>query len=230
MKFTWFNLMPWPYLPDDFREKYRSVWVDIPSSLYDPVKGHELYNVYLDELEYAEQLGYDGIGVNEHHANALRDDAVAEHHGRRARAADVEGRAGRARQLDRAVQPADPRRRRVRDARRHLRRPACWPGSRSARRWTRTTCYGDIPALTRERVRRSARADHARVARVRAVRLQRPLHQAALRELLAEARSSSRPPIFIPGGGSIETYDFCLDFDYVLLLPVLRRLQARASS
>ena len=21
MKFTWFNLMPWPYLPDDFREK-----------------------------------------------------------------------------------------------------------------------------------------------------------------------------------------------------------------
>ncbi|WP_397400597.1 hypothetical protein [Phenylobacterium sp.] len=27
MKFTWFNLMPWPYLPDDFREKNRSVWV-----------------------------------------------------------------------------------------------------------------------------------------------------------------------------------------------------------
>ena len=70
MKFTWFNLMPWPHLPDDFREKYRSVWVDIPSSLYDPVKGHELYNIYLDELEYAETLGYDGIGVNEHHANA----------------------------------------------------------------------------------------------------------------------------------------------------------------
>ena len=22
MKFTWFNLMPWPYLPDDFREKH----------------------------------------------------------------------------------------------------------------------------------------------------------------------------------------------------------------
>jgi hypothetical protein len=32
MRFIWFNLMPWPYLPDDFREKYRSVWVDIPSS------------------------------------------------------------------------------------------------------------------------------------------------------------------------------------------------------
>ena len=33
MKFTWFNLMPWPYLPDDFREKHRSVWVDIPNTL-----------------------------------------------------------------------------------------------------------------------------------------------------------------------------------------------------
>ena len=33
MKFTWFNLMPWPYLPDDFRSKHRSVWVDIPNTL-----------------------------------------------------------------------------------------------------------------------------------------------------------------------------------------------------
>ena len=70
MKFTWFNLMPWPHLPVDFREQHRSVCVDIPSSLYDPVKGHEVYNSYLDQLEYAESVGFDGIGVNEHHANA----------------------------------------------------------------------------------------------------------------------------------------------------------------
>ena len=62
--------MPWPYPPDDFREKYRSVWVDIPSSLYDAVRGHEVYNTYLDQLEFAETVGYDGLGVNEHHANA----------------------------------------------------------------------------------------------------------------------------------------------------------------
>ena len=70
MKFTFFNLMPWPYLPDDFREKRRSVCVDIPSSRHGPVKGHDVYNTYLDELEYAETLGYDSIDVNEHHANA----------------------------------------------------------------------------------------------------------------------------------------------------------------
>ena len=54
--------MPWPDPPDDFREKYRSVWVDIPSALYDPVRGHELYNTYLDQLEFAETVGYDGLG------------------------------------------------------------------------------------------------------------------------------------------------------------------------
>ena len=69
MRFHWFHLMPYPYLPDHFRERYRSVWVDLPSELYDPVKGHEVYNTYLDELEYADQMGFDGICVNEHHQN-----------------------------------------------------------------------------------------------------------------------------------------------------------------
>ena len=69
MKFTWFNLMPWPYLPDDFREKNRSVWVDIDQRLFDPVKSHEVYNTYLDLLEYAADVGFDAIGCNEHHQN-----------------------------------------------------------------------------------------------------------------------------------------------------------------
>src|SRR5207248_2166966 len=69
MRFTWFNLMPWPYLPDDFRQQNRSVWVDIPGKLYDPRKGHFVYHEYMDQLEYADALGFDGIGVNEHHQN-----------------------------------------------------------------------------------------------------------------------------------------------------------------
>ena len=70
MKFTWFHLMPWPHMPDDFRQKHRSVWVDLPSRMYDPELGHIAYHQYLDQLEYAESVGFDGIGVNEHHANA----------------------------------------------------------------------------------------------------------------------------------------------------------------
>jgi alkanesulfonate monooxygenase SsuD/methylene tetrahydromethanopterin reductase-like flavin-dependent oxidoreductase (luciferase family) len=70
MKFHWFHLMPYPDLPEDFREKYHSVWVDVPSHLFDPARGHEVYNDYLDELEYAADMGFDGICVNEHHQNA----------------------------------------------------------------------------------------------------------------------------------------------------------------
>jgi alkanesulfonate monooxygenase SsuD/methylene tetrahydromethanopterin reductase-like flavin-dependent oxidoreductase (luciferase family) len=62
-----FHLMPWPHLPDDYRD---SAWVWVPNELYDPARGHELYNRYLDELEYAEELGFDGVCVNEHHQNA----------------------------------------------------------------------------------------------------------------------------------------------------------------
>ena len=70
MKFHWFHLMPWPDLPDDFQQKHRSVWVDPDYSLYDAAKGNQYYHDYLDELEFAEKVGFDGICVNEHHSNA----------------------------------------------------------------------------------------------------------------------------------------------------------------
>src|SRR5271156_1143587 len=61
VKFTWFNLMPWPFLPDDFRQTNHSVWVDIDSRLFDPAKANAMYHEYMDQLEYAEVLGFDGI-------------------------------------------------------------------------------------------------------------------------------------------------------------------------
>jgi alkanesulfonate monooxygenase SsuD/methylene tetrahydromethanopterin reductase-like flavin-dependent oxidoreductase (luciferase family) len=71
MKFHWFHLMPYPALPEDFKQRYRSVWIDPPArELYDPAIGCQAYNDYLDELEHADQEGFDGICVNEHHANA----------------------------------------------------------------------------------------------------------------------------------------------------------------
>ena len=70
MQFYFFHLMSWPYLPDDFDQKYDSAWVWLPNSLYDPVKGHSLYAEYIDTLAYADQLGFDGVCVNEHHQTA----------------------------------------------------------------------------------------------------------------------------------------------------------------
>src|SRR5438034_5512185 len=62
--------MPWPYLPADYDQKYDSAWVTLPNSIYDPIKGHALYNRYLDEIERADKLGWDSVIVNEHHQNA----------------------------------------------------------------------------------------------------------------------------------------------------------------
>ena len=69
MKLEMFHLMPYRELPPDFKESYRSVWVDIPSHLYDPARAHQMFNHALDELELAAALGYDGVCVNEHHNN-----------------------------------------------------------------------------------------------------------------------------------------------------------------
>src|ERR1043166_9174567 len=75
-------------------------------------------------------------------------------------------------------------------------------------------CYGQIPALTREKymeahdlIRRAWRdpdpfAWNGRYTKLRRVNLwPRPIQQ-------------PHPPIHIPGGGSVETYDFCIDNTY----------------
>jgi alkanesulfonate monooxygenase SsuD/methylene tetrahydromethanopterin reductase-like flavin-dependent oxidoreductase (luciferase family) len=62
-----FHLMPYIGLDPAYEGP---AWVTCPNSLYDPAVGHQLYNRYLDELVSAEALGFDGVCVNEHHQNA----------------------------------------------------------------------------------------------------------------------------------------------------------------
>lgn len=59
--------MPYTRLSPDY---HGSAWVTCPNELYDPALGHELYNTYIDDLLYAEEVGFDGVCVNEHHQNA----------------------------------------------------------------------------------------------------------------------------------------------------------------
>jgi alkanesulfonate monooxygenase SsuD/methylene tetrahydromethanopterin reductase-like flavin-dependent oxidoreductase (luciferase family) len=70
MEFVCFHLMPYRPLDMAARHKERSAWVVLPNSLYDPVKGAREYKSYIDQLVYAEQLGFDVIAVNEHHQTA----------------------------------------------------------------------------------------------------------------------------------------------------------------
>jgi alkanesulfonate monooxygenase SsuD/methylene tetrahydromethanopterin reductase-like flavin-dependent oxidoreductase (luciferase family) len=69
MKLMWFHLMPYTELPEDFRDNHPSVWVDIHSSLFDPRRAHLMYNDFMDELEFAAECGFDAVCVNEHHSN-----------------------------------------------------------------------------------------------------------------------------------------------------------------
>ena len=128
MKFSFFHLMPYPYLPDDFDERYDSPSLTYPNANFDPELGHELYHRYLDELEYADELGFDGIAVNEHHQTAYglmpSPNLMAAALARRTTQAQDHG----ARQRDRHPRQPAAGRRGDRDARPHLRRADRSPG------------------------------------------------------------------------------------------------------
>ena len=213
MKFTWFHLMPWPHMPDDFRQKHRSVWVDLPSRMYDPELGHIAYHQYLDQLEYAEQVGFDGIGVNEHHANAYglmpSPNIMAATLTRRTSKAALVVLGNSIALYNPPIRVAEEFA--MLDVLSGGRLVAGFPVGTSM---DTNYAYGTIPALTREKyaeahdlIRKAWAADepfafNGRYTKLRYVNCwPKPIQKPA-------------PPVFIPGGGSVETYDFCLDNTY----------------
>src|SRR3974390_892474 len=70
MKCYAFHFMPYPALEEGYREKYGSAWVAYPNTVWDPVRGNDLYRQYIDELVLAADVGFDGVCVNEHHQTA----------------------------------------------------------------------------------------------------------------------------------------------------------------
>jgi len=67
MRIFSFHLMPYSGLPSEYDGP---AWITCPNEFFDPGLDGRLYNRYLDELIYAEELGFDGVCVNEHHQNA----------------------------------------------------------------------------------------------------------------------------------------------------------------
>jgi len=213
MKFTWFNLMPWPYLPDDFRERYHSVWVDIPNRLYDPEKGHFLYHRYMDQLEYADALGFDGIGVNEHHQNGYglmpSPNLIAAGLARRTSRAAIAVIGNSLALYNPPIRVAEEFA--MLDVLSGGRLLAGFPVGTSM---DTNYCYGQIPALTRDKYAEA----HELV--MRAWQSEEPFafdgkyNQLRYVNLWPRPIQKPHPPVYIPGGGSIETWDFCLDHDY----------------
>src|SRR5712691_6496040 len=210
MKFSFFHLMPYRWLPADFRERYHGVWVDLPNHLYDPVRGHQLYNEYLDMLEYADQLGFDAVGVNEHHQNGYgmmpSPNLMAAALARRCPSASLLV-------LGNSIALYNPP---VRVAEEFAMLDVISGGRLIAGFPVGTSmdinyCYGQNPATVREKYReahdlilRSWKENdvfsfNGKFTKLRYVNLwPKPLQQ-------------PHPPVWIPGGGSIETWDFCAD-------------------
>jgi alkanesulfonate monooxygenase SsuD/methylene tetrahydromethanopterin reductase-like flavin-dependent oxidoreductase (luciferase family) len=75
MRAYFFSEMPYPYVPEDVERGYGSSRVIVPNSYCDPVQMADLYNRYLDEYEYADELGLD-LMLNEHHQTLTCLDAA----------------------------------------------------------------------------------------------------------------------------------------------------------
>ncbi|HVP29040.1 MAG TPA: LLM class flavin-dependent oxidoreductase [Myxococcota bacterium] len=213
MKFTWFNLMPWPQLPDDFRQRHRSVWVDIPSSLFDPREAHFVYNRYMDQLEYAEQVGFDGIGVNEHHQNGYgimpSPNLIAAGLARRTSRAAIAVIGNSIALYNPPIRVAE-----------EFAMLDCISGGRLIAGFPVGTsmdtnyCYGQIPALTRDKYAEA----HELIMRAwhedEIFAFDGKYNQLRYVNCWPKPIQKPNPPIYIPGGGSVETWDFCLDHDY----------------
>lgn len=72
---SWFfTEMPYPYLPPE--DEYDSMRVTLPSRVFDPELGADLYERYFDLYKAADAAGLD-VMINEHHATATCIDACA---------------------------------------------------------------------------------------------------------------------------------------------------------
>lgn len=215
MKFHWFHLMPYPDLPEDFKQRYRSVWVDLPASeVYDRQLGNRIYNEYLDELEYASQVGFDGICVNEHHQNAYglmpSPNLMAASLARRTRDTKLVIMGNSVALYNPPLRVAEEMA--MIDAISGGRVVAGFPvGS------TMDTVYGYgvNPATLRDRYR------EALDLILRAWREDQPFafngKYTQLRYVNCWPRpvQEPHPPVWIPGGGSVETWDLCAENDFL---------------
>jgi alkanesulfonate monooxygenase SsuD/methylene tetrahydromethanopterin reductase-like flavin-dependent oxidoreductase (luciferase family) len=214
MKMMWFHLMPYTELPEDFREAHPSVWVDIHSSLFDPKRAHLMYNDFMDELEYAADCGYDAICVNEHHSNGYglmpSPNLIASALARRTNQVPICVMGNSLALYNPPTRVAEEFA--MLDVISGGRLIAGFPVGTPM-----DTCfaYGQNPSQLRERyleahdlvikawTEKDTFAFNGRYNQQRYVNVwPRPVQQ-------------PHPPIWIPGGGSVETWQWCAEMDYV---------------
>ena len=75
MHIMWFTERAYHHVPEDEVLKRRSFF-GVPNTFFDAAKGAVLLNQYLDEKIYTDELGFDGVMLNEHHGTPFCMGAV----------------------------------------------------------------------------------------------------------------------------------------------------------
>ena len=214
MKVHFFHLMPYRFLPDDFPQKHRSVWVDVPSELFDPVKGHQIYNENLDELEFADSMGFDGICVNEHHQNAYgmmpSPNLMAAALTRRTQNSAIVV-------LGNSIALYNPPTRvaeefAMLDVMSGGRLVAGFPVGTSM---DTNFCYGAVPATLRDKYQEAHDLIIQAWTRPEVFAFNGKYTQLRYVNVWPRPIQKPHPPIWIPGGGSVETWEWVTTRDYM---------------
>lgn len=214
MKLMSFHLMPYRDLPADFWQRYASVCVDVDPALIDPRQVHTMYNDYMDELELAASLGFDAVCVNEHHNSAYgmmpSPNLIASALARRTTDAALCI-------LGTSLTMYNPPTRVAEE----MAMIDCISGGRLIAGFPVGTpmdsafSFGQNPSTLR------ARYNEAHDLITRAWRAEKPFafngrfYKYRYVNPVPRPLQKPNPPIWIPAGGSIETWRWCAEMDYV---------------
>jgi len=214
MKFMWFHLMPYTELPEDFRDAHPSVWVDIHSSLFDPRRAHHMYNDFMDELEFAAQCGFDAICVNEHHSNGYglmpSPNLIASSLARRTTDTAICVMGNSLALYNPPTRVAE-----------EFAMIDCISGGRLIAGFPvgtpMDTCYayGQNPSQLRERYHEAHDLIMRAWTEADTFAFNGRFNQQRYVNIWPRPIQRPHPPIWIPGGGSIETWQWCAERDYV---------------
>jgi alkanesulfonate monooxygenase SsuD/methylene tetrahydromethanopterin reductase-like flavin-dependent oxidoreductase (luciferase family) len=206
--------MPYPDFPPDFKKKHPSVWVDIDPKLFDPVRAHELYNEYLDELEFAAECGFDAICVNEHHANGYglmpSPNLMAATLARRTSDAAICVLGSSIALYNPPVRIAE-----------EFAMVDCISGGRLIAGFPVGTpmdacyAYGTNPSMLRQRYAEAHEIIRAAWSQKEVFSFNGRFNQLRYVNAWPRPVQQPHPPVWIPGGGSVETWQWCGVQDYV---------------
>ena len=206
--------MPYTELPDDFRQKHPSVWVDIHSSLFDPKRAHLMYNDFMDEMEFAADCGFDAVCCNEHHSNGYglmpSPNLIASAISRRTRDTAICVMGNSLALYNPPTRVAE-----------EFAMIDCISGGRLIAGFPVGTpmdtcyCYGQNPSLLRERYLEAHDLVMKAWQEQDTFAFNGRFNQQRYVNIWPRPVQRPHPPVWIPGGGSIETWQWCAKMDYV---------------